>query len=107
SDAAISRLLRAATVGGDAEMAFNNVLGISAAELSLEWHAAIEQAYAPVLEASTPPIIGNRLVIRARGFGADLNIGPSLSPDGRWLAFLSSRGFVLKVPVVGGATHGT
>ena len=106
SDAAISRLLRAATVGGDAEMAFNNVLGISAAELSLEWHAAIEQAYAPVLEASTPPIIGNRLVIRARGFGADLNIGPSLSPDGRWLAFLSSRGLFSTDLYVADATTG-
>ena len=92
SDAAVTRLLRAATIGGDAEAAIQDVLGINAEELSRDWHAAIRAAYAPVLEASTPAIIGNRLVIQARGFAADLNVGPALSPDGRWLSFLSSRG---------------
>src|SRR4029079_10579112 len=32
-----------------------------------------------------------RLVIKGEGLGGDLNVGPALSPDGRWLTFLSTR----------------
>src|SRR5207244_12743004 len=39
----------------------------------------------PASEAGTIVVKGMQL--------ADLNVGPSISPDGRWLAFLSTRSF--------------
>src|SRR4029077_18058244 len=67
------------------------VLGIGAEELSNDWHAAIRATYEPVLAASIPLADAAQLLIQAEGLGAALNIGPALSPDGRLIAFLSSR----------------
>lgn len=30
-------------------------------------------------------------MIKGTEFGSDVNVGPAISPDGRWIAFLSSR----------------
>ena len=32
-------------------------------------------------------------MIEGKELGADLNVGPAISPDGRWIAFLSTRSF--------------
>jgi hypothetical protein len=44
-----------------------------------------------VLAATTPPDDVGRIVVSAKGFGGDLNVGPALSPDGKYVAFLSTR----------------
>jgi hypothetical protein len=90
-DTALPRLLRVAAASGNVDAAFRSVLGISEQELSDDWHDAIRAAYAPVLAAAVPLDATERRLIRAEGLGADLNVGPALSPDGRWIAFLSSR----------------
>ena len=60
-------------------------------ELSSDWHAAIQRTYGDVLaEASRPDRIG-KMVIGGKGIGEELNVGPSISPDGQWIAFLSTR----------------
>ena len=38
-----------------------------------------------------PPNEIGRKVIGGLGLGDDLNVGPAISPDGRWIAFLSAR----------------
>ena len=73
-DNAIPRLLRAAGAAGSVESALIIVLGISAEELSSDWHAAIRSSYAPALAASMPLRASARPLIHTRGLGADLNI---------------------------------
>src|SRR5207245_2647255 len=91
-DAVIPQMLRLAGATGDPSVAIQRVLGVSTKELSNEWHAAIKSAYEPVLHNTTPPAEVGRVSIKASGLGGDLNVGPSISPDGRWIAFLSERG---------------
>ena len=78
--------------GGDMEQTFEKVLGISTKQFSEDWHAAIRSAYEPILKATTPAAETGQLVIKSEGIAGQINIGPSLSPDGRLLAFLSERG---------------
>jgi WD40 repeat protein len=90
-DSTIGRLLDIAAASPSVDSAFEKVLGVKTKDLSSDWQAAIRRTCAPVLEAATPSSEIGRLVIGGGGFGNDLNVGPSLSPDGRRLAFLSSR----------------
>jgi hypothetical protein len=87
----IPRLFRSAALTGNVEESIQTTLGISAQDLSTEWHAAIRELYAPALTAAMPLPSRARLDIRAR-FGSELNVAPALSPDGKWIAFLSTRG---------------
>ena len=92
-DDAIKPMLNVGSAsGGDIEQTFQKVLGISTEQFSADWHAAIRDTYGPVLQATTPAADTGRLVITGEGLGGRLNIGPTLSPDGRLLAFLSERG---------------
>jgi Tol biopolymer transport system component len=87
------------TLGGDAvdgpppgdvfgTLAF--VTGREVTTLSEEWHAAIRTAYANVGPfAPAPPSAGP--AIAGRPQDQELNVGPALSPDGKRIAFLSSR----------------
>ena len=91
-DEVISRMLVYGAAAGSVDEAITQILGMSTEELSAAWIAAIRETYAPVNAATMPAIeAGGRRVIQASGT-ADLNIGPAISPDGRRIAFLSSRG---------------
>jgi Tol biopolymer transport system component len=91
---AIPRLLRAGVTYGDAAAAIKSALGISAQELSTDWHAATRALYGPVLSASRALPAEAHPAVTGRRFGSELNIAPALSPDGRRIAFLSTRGLV-------------
>jgi Tol biopolymer transport system component len=71
--------------------ALRSVLGYSSDSLSKEWHAAIRAAYLPGLEGRTPPNVAGDRVIAQKDEGA-MNLSPTLSPDGRFVAFFSRRG---------------
>jgi Tol biopolymer transport system component len=90
-DDVIRRMLAMAAAAGDYNVAIERVLGIKTKELSDDWHDAMRRAYAPVLATTTPPEELGRIVISSKGFGGDLNVGPALSPDGKYVAFLSTR----------------
>jgi WD40 repeat protein len=92
-DQVIRQMLGIAASAGTVDVAIEKVLGIKAKELSSDWQTAIRQAYHPVFNSTTPARETGRLVIKGTDFGGDLNVGPALSPDGRWIAFLSSRSF--------------
>jgi Tol biopolymer transport system component len=90
-DEIIPQLFLTGAASGDLDAAFEHVLGVKSKELSAEWHAAIQLAYGNVLtDASRPDQIG-KVVISGKGIGEELNVGPSISPDGQWIAFLSTR----------------
>src|SRR5919199_1220734 len=90
-DDVIRRMLAIAAAAADTDVAIQKVLGLKTKELSTDWQSAMRSAYQPVLAAATPPNEIGTLVVKATGLGADLNVGPALSPDGKWIAFLSTR----------------
>ncbi|HVR70118.1 MAG TPA: BamA/TamA family outer membrane protein [Vicinamibacteria bacterium] len=89
-DDAVGNALRIAGRTPDAEKALEEVTGLKSEELSKEWHAAVREAYAPVFAATQPATRYGRALITDDNAG-ELNVGPSLSPDGRHLVFLSEK----------------
>jgi Tol biopolymer transport system component len=74
-------------------------LGVSHKQLFADWAESARELYNPVVEGRNDnlgmPLIGKKPVItdnkkKRRGM-TELNVGPALSPDGRYLAFLSAR----------------
>lgn len=80
-----------AAAAGSPEAALKRVLGVDEKELSAGWHQAIRAAYAGVLSEATAPAALGDAIFTGDGPGNDLNVGPSLSPDGTLIAFLSQR----------------
>jgi Tol biopolymer transport system component len=92
-DDAVRRMLNQGTAAGSAEVAIERVLNMKEKDLSADWQAAIRSAYQPILATTTPPNEVGHLLTDEKA-GGDLNVGPSLSPDGKWIAFLSERGLL-------------
>ena len=56
-----------------------------------EWKAKVAQNYLPLMEGRTPPTeLGTVLMSPANGWGP-MNVAPSISPDGRFVAVLSQK----------------
>jgi hypothetical protein len=68
-----------------------SALGISADTLSRRWHAAIRKTYGPTIAARLAPDRVGQPVAHA-GKRGEQNISPAVSPDGRYVAYFSSRG---------------
>jgi Tol biopolymer transport system component len=89
-DAAVASLLDDAVTSGDYKSAISSVLGITHEALTTEWHTELTnqhgrtrgQPIAPGLRAITPA---------PREPGSEMHVSPALSPDGRRIAYLSSR----------------
>ncbi|MGE0704106.1 MAG: BamA/TamA family outer membrane protein [Vicinamibacterales bacterium] len=91
-DSVVSQMLMAGGDARDYHVAIEQVLGLSVDQLSEDWHSAIRSQYVPIVESTTPPSeVGKRLLAPSGGLGGDLNVSPALSPDGRFIAFLSER----------------
>ena len=90
-DDVIRQMLSSAARSGDPKVAIERVLGLTDKELSEQWHEAIRATYAPLASVTTPPSESGRLILKGEKLGGDLNVGPAISPDGRWIAFLSER----------------
>jgi hypothetical protein len=90
-DRAVGQMLRATGPQGDIESAISTVLGIDKDTLTTDWHEATRRAFAATFETTRQPdAFGRALISRATG-GGDLNLSPSLSPDGKRVVFLSER----------------
>lgn len=92
-DAVVRYFLAAGTVGVD--QAFERAIGLTSKQLFADWQEASRELYTPVLTGRVDigrPLIGRDPVPgQKRRRGGELNVGPALSPDGRYLAFLSAR----------------
>ncbi len=72
------------------DQALIRVLGMNSDSLSKEWAAANKAAFLDVAKSrSHPDSIGRSIVPLSRS--NDYNVSPSLSPDGKLVAFFSSR----------------
>jgi Tol biopolymer transport system component len=87
-DEIVGRLLQTAGRSNDPELAMARILGANLLELSEQWHKAVTETYAPLVEATDPPSTYGEQIFAEQGA---LNTAPTISPDGRRLAFISSR----------------
>ena len=71
--------------------AIQETLGIDAETLFSDWHEALQETYRPVLEGRQPASAAFRKVLSEETTRGRLNVAPAVSPDGRTVAFLSTR----------------
>jgi hypothetical protein len=106
-DEAVVRYFMAAGMVGIQD-GVERAVGISHRQLFADWAEASRELYDPIVEARTmalgDPLIGKRpdpppprtegdekKKKRRRRGSNELNVGPALSPDGQYIAFLSAR----------------
>ncbi|MFZ2490453.1 MAG: BamA/TamA family outer membrane protein [Thermoanaerobaculia bacterium] len=95
-DEAVVRYFLAAGIVG-IEEGVERALGVSEKQLFADWKESARELYAPVIEARQQtlgnPLIGRKPVPgkKSRRRMTEMNIGPAVSPDGKSIAFLSSR----------------
>jgi Tol biopolymer transport system component len=89
-DEVVGRLYRAALAGG-LDTAIRSVLQVSPEELSSRWHEAVRREYTPHLAGRTVPREAGQRILAPDIDSGDMNLSPTLSPDGRTVAFLSER----------------
>ncbi|PSQ89098.1 MAG: hypothetical protein BRD30_06020, partial [Bacteroidetes bacterium QH_2_63_10] len=80
---------RGGQVGLDS--AYVQLFGISPDSLTKEWTQATREAYRPLMQGRTAPDSAGQKVLAPKTNGGRINISPSLSPDGRYVAFISER----------------
>ncbi len=90
-DQSMSLLLRSAARRRDIGSAMMSVLGMHPDTVVANWHAETRATFAPLLEVTQPADTFGRRVIAADATRSPYNVGPSLSPDGSQLMFLSNR----------------
>ena len=89
-DPAVTMMMRSAARSGW-RPAVAAVLRMSPDTLAAEWRQETEARYSPLMVGRTPPEeAGTLLLSPATGAGRQ-NLAPSLSPDGRYLAYLSEQ----------------
>jgi WD40 repeat protein len=90
-DEIVGELLRDAISAGDPVDVIEARTGVKVDQLSKDWHAALRQAYEPIMrETQLPSTYGPKLT-GAQKLGGELNVSPALTPDGKKMAFLSER----------------
>lgn len=72
------------------EAAFDRALGVPAKQVFTDWQESAHELYAPIV-ADRPAEPGSPLIGSKQGSRGNLNVGPAYSPDGRYIAFLSTR----------------
>ncbi len=71
------------------EDAFERSVGISTKQLFKDWHESSRELYGPVTQSRTEKI--GTLLLGPKQTRGDLNVAPAYSPDGKYIAFLSTR----------------
>ncbi len=88
-DAVVQIYRRSLRVGF--EGAIQQVLGMPTDTLSLRWKEKVAEEYLPfIADRSAPKDAGTLLIAPSTGSGTQ-NVSPAISPDGRYVAFLSEK----------------
>jgi len=90
-DQTLGILYRQAGVMG-VDTAIEQVLGLTAEELSASWAEALRSRYEPQIGERTPPSEAGQQVLTQETTGGRMNFSPAISPDGQYVAFFSERG---------------
>ena len=67
------------------------ILRVTPEELSNDWLTSIRETYLPLMQGRERAEDIAQTVISPEIDAGDMNIGPAMSPDGRWVAFYSER----------------
>ncbi|HSH45426.1 MAG TPA: hypothetical protein VK966_06205, partial [Longimicrobiales bacterium] len=89
-DRAVTDLYKAALRQGWGP-AVQRILRVSSSELNQDWLTSIRSTYLPLMQGRDRPEQISQKVIAPDIDAGDMNIGPSLSPDGDLVAFYSER----------------
>ena len=87
----IVQILRIASKSKNLNFAIDTVLSIKVDSLSKQWHASLHKLYDSLKAVTDSAAQYGPLLVSSKDFGEDLNISPVLSPDGKQMAFFSSR----------------
>ena len=90
-DEAVGEMLRATGPQGDIRGAMETVLGITEETFNTDWHAETRKTFAPFFETTRKADAFGRAAFTKQTTGGDMNLSPSLSPDGKRVVFLSER----------------
>jgi Tol biopolymer transport system component len=74
------------------EEGIRRVLGVSTDSLSKDWIAATKRTFLPALEGRTRPNGAGDPVLQSGRKSGDMNLAPTVSPDGKLVAFYGRRG---------------
>ena len=89
-DAAVTNLFKlGGRVGVDSSFVYT--IGITADSLSVEWAQAIRDAYLPLMDTRTHPDSAGTPILSEERSGGALNLSPAVSPDGKYIAYLSEK----------------
>ncbi|RMH11424.1 MAG: peptidase S9, partial [Gemmatimonadetes bacterium] len=88
-EAIIDLYRRSLRVGWDP--ALRQVLGINSDTLSVQWREKVEEEYLPLMAGRNDPGAAGALILAPSTGAGQQNVGPAVSPDGRWVAFISER----------------
>ncbi len=89
-DEAVTAIYRSALERGG-ERAIEEVLGSGTDSVSARWRRAVEEHYEPLMEGRTPPREAGTLLLAPETGAGEQNVAPAVSPDGRYVAFMSER----------------
>lgn len=89
-DGAVTALFRTGLRAGW-EGAVRSVLGMTSDSLSKQWIAATRAAYLPAMSGRTAPMEVGELILAEEKDAGSTNISPALSPDGRFVAFITEK----------------
>ncbi len=88
-DEAIGQIMNALPSVG-LERAFKRELGLSLEDLGDEWREAMQMTHLPQIASMERPRKFAQPLLTARRSGGEIFLAPSLSPDGKYIAFLSN-----------------
>ncbi|MGV3706659.1 MAG: DPP IV N-terminal domain-containing protein [Arcticibacter sp.] len=69
--------------------AIRRTFGYDERTLSNLWRTSIENTYRPMLKDTSQVPVGNKLIDNKNG--GEMNVAPAISPDGKYVAFLSEK----------------
>lgn len=93
-DPTIGQILRLVGQGLTYQQAIERVLAVSVDDLIADWHVSIRRSYLPMMSELQEAREAARPLITESRDGGTINIGPSISPDGRYVAFISELDFI-------------